>query len=191
MESKYHVTPEKLQKELAEIEDAKANPEKFSILYNRYYEPIFRFIYQRLSDKELAFDTTAQVFLKAMVNLHKYQFKGVPFASWLYRIAFNEINQLARRGGQLRVVNLDTPHVDELMEEVESDEDPTSAIYHEKLQELFQHLPAKEVQLIEMRYFEQRPFKEIGEILKITENNAKVKVYRLLDKLKRIITASR
>ena len=38
--------------------------------------------------------------------------------------------------------------------------------------------------LIEMRFFEQRAFKEIAEILEITENNAKVKTYRALDRLK-------
>jgi RNA polymerase sigma-70 factor (ECF subfamily) len=42
-----------------------------------------------------------------------------------------------------------------------------------------------------MRYFEKRPFKEIAEILDITENNAKVKVYRILEKLKVKITSGK
>jgi RNA polymerase sigma-70 factor (ECF subfamily) len=42
----------------------------------------------------------------------------------------------------------------------------------------------KDIELIEMRFFEKRAFKEIGEILNITENNAKVRVYRALDKLR-------
>ena len=50
-----------------------------------------------------------------------------------------------------------------------------------------QELPEDELQLIEMRFFEKRSFKEIGEILEITENNAKVKTYRILEKLKKII----
>jgi len=40
--------------------------------------------------------------------------------------------------------------------------------------------------MIELRIFESRPFKEIGEILSITENNAKVRFYRIIDKLKKI-----
>jgi RNA polymerase sigma-70 factor (ECF subfamily) len=38
-----------------------------------------------------------------------------------------------------------------------------------------------------MRFFEQRPFKEIAEVLNITESNAKVRTYRVLERLKKII----
>ena len=48
-------------------------------------------------------------------------------------------------------------------------------------------LPEDDLQLVEMRYFEKRAFKEIAEILEITENNAKVKVYRVLERLKKMI----
>jgi RNA polymerase sigma-70 factor (ECF subfamily) len=48
-------------------------------------------------------------------------------------------------------------------------------------------LDEDEMELIELRYFEKHPFKEIGEILDITENNAKVKTYRVIDKLKKLL----
>ncbi len=54
------------------------------------------------------------------------------------------------------------------------------------LVELLNELDEAEVQLLELRFFEQRPFKEVAYILEITENNAKVKTYRILDKLKKI-----
>jgi RNA polymerase sigma-70 factor (ECF subfamily) len=47
-------------------------------------------------------------------------------------------------------------------------------------------LKEKDLQLIELRFFEKRSFKEIGEILDITENNAKVKSFRALEKLKQL-----
>jgi RNA polymerase sigma-70 factor (ECF subfamily) len=50
-------------------------------------------------------------------------------------------------------------------------------------------LPSEDLMLIEMRFFEKRSFKEIGDILSITENNAKVRLYRCLDKVKQIINA--
>ena len=89
--SRYHMTGEQMQTEYEVVLQAKSDPEKFRSLYDTYYEPIFRFVYQRLENKDLAFDTTSQVFLKALTNLHKYEFKGVPFASWLYRIARSEV----------------------------------------------------------------------------------------------------
>ena len=45
-------------------------------------------------------------------------------------------------------------------------------------------LPDDELELIELRYFEQRPFKEVSELLNISESNAKVKVHRIIKKLK-------
>jgi RNA polymerase sigma-70 factor, ECF subfamily len=50
-----------------------------------------------------------------------------------------------------------------------------------------ENLADEDMQMIEMRYFEKRSFKEIGEILDITENNAKVKTYRILDKMKNLM----
>jgi RNA polymerase sigma-70 factor (ECF subfamily) len=46
------------------------------------------------------------------------------------------------------------------------------------------YLSAQEIELIELRYFESKSFAEIGFILQVTENNAKVKTYRAIDKLK-------
>jgi RNA polymerase sigma-70 factor (ECF subfamily) len=43
-----------------------------------------------------------------------------------------------------------------------------------------------QLQLIEMRFFEKRSFREMGEILDLTENNAKVKTFRALVKLKEL-----
>nr|MDQ3072000.1 sigma-70 family RNA polymerase sigma factor [Bacteroidota bacterium] len=62
---------------------------------------------------------------------------------------------------------------------------------HERLLQSLQQLEENELQLVEMRYFEKRPFREIGEILDITENNAKVKLYRVLDKLKKLVVPAK
>ena len=58
--------------EEAEIDAARDNPRLFSVLYNRYYETLFRFIYQRLDSKDTAADLCAQVFLKAIIHLPSY-----------------------------------------------------------------------------------------------------------------------
>ena len=56
--------------------------------------------------------------------------------------------------------------------------------YIPALKTLISQLNEKELQLVEMRYFEEPPFKEIAEILDITEINAKVRMYRIIEKLK-------
>ncbi|MGQ0826818.1 MAG: RNA polymerase sigma factor [Bacteroidota bacterium] len=183
--SKYHASPTDLLDEQAVVQAAKKDTKNFAVLYDKYYEQIFRFIYQRVDDKEHAFDTTQQVFMKALDNLYKYEFRGVPFASWLYRIASSEVNNLFRAQKAERTVNIDSVSVYVIIEEIQETKIDQ---YHDKIVKIIgEQLEEDELQLIEMRFFEKRSFKEIGEILDITENNAKVKTYRVLDKLKKMI----
>ena len=168
-----------------QIEAAKRDAAHFGPIYNKYYKQIFGYIYQRMDDKEVAFDVTSQVFLKALTNLHKYEFKGVPFASWLFRIAHSEVMQLFRDQKNKRAINADVGDLKNIYEEVQ---EPFFEEYLPALQQIKKKLPEEDLHMIEMRFFEQRPFKEIAEILSITENNAKVRMYRILERLKKTIT---
>lgn len=180
--SKYHATNEQLDAEFKLIEAAKLDINRFGPLYDKYYKQIFNYLYQRLDDKETAFDVTSQVFLKAMTNLSKYQFKGVPFASWLYRIAYSELMQLFREKKAQRTVNADVADIKHLCEEINEN-------YYDDflpvLSKVLTELDELELQLIEMRFFEKRPFKEVAEVLELSETNAKVKLHRLLEKIKK------
>ena len=178
----YHQSQNQLLSENDIVEAAKKDPKQFEALYKKYYEQIFRYIHQRMDDKEMAFDIASQVFLKAMINLPKYKYKGVPFSSWLYRIAMSEVYQSFKDKKSTRTVNVDTSNVEDIIEEVE--EDNTEEM-RQVLIEVIGDLPEVELQIIEMRYFEKRSYREIGDILGMTENNAKVKAYRIVEKLKK------
>ena len=184
----YHIPEGQMLSEQEHIIAAKDDPGRFAPLYNTYYEPIFRFVYQRLDSRDIAFDITAQVFLKALSNIKKYEFKGVPFSSWLYRIAINELNQIFRNNKARRTVNADSDALFYIIEEI--NEDKLDA-YHDGLADCLAELDKDSLQMIEMRFFEKMAFKEIGEILGMTENNAKVKTYRILEKLKTLITSKK
>ena len=179
-----HASQEELIQENNNIEAAKMNPTKFEILYNNNYEKIFRFVYQRLGEKEMAFDITQQVFLNAMQSIKKYEFRGIPFSSWLYRIARNELNQLFRKNNSHRTINIDETDLRHMVDEMQAD--PLEE-YSKKLPDVISGLDEDDLQLIEMRFFEKRPFKEIADILGITENNAKVKLYRILEDMKKTL----
>lgn len=181
----FHHTNQQLTEELVIIEAAKLNPEKFAPLYNKYYKQIFNYVYQRMDSKDTAFDITGQVFLKALTNLQKYQFKGVPFASWLYRIAHNEVMQLFRAQKDKRAVNADIGDLRFICEETE---EPFFEEYIPAIKKLILELSSEDLQMVELRFFEKRPFKEIAEILDITEVNAKVRMYRIIEKLKKSLS---
>lgn len=179
----YHQTNDRLQEELVIIQEAKENPERFGPLYQKYHEQIFRYIYQRMDDEHLAFDVTSQVFVKALKNLHKYEYRGVPFSSWLYRIAKSELYQAFRDRKARRTVNVESMHLFEMVEEFDEDD---SVVDKKKLLQCLSLLKDGDLQLIELCYFEKCSYREIGDILEITENNAKVRTFRALDRLKKL-----
>lgn len=169
------------EKEL--IQAAKREAAAFKPLYEQHYKTIFLFVLRRVGDKQRTADLTSQVFLKALQGLPKYTYTGVPFVAWLYRIAINEINLFYRQQKQDRLVSLDVDQLSHLHEELLND----LSIGHlqDQLPELLQKLQEQELHLIELRFFEQLSFKEIAKIFELTEVHAKVKVYRILDKLKK------
>ena len=175
---------EAIQSEWQEVQLAKQNPAMFRPLYKRYFEAIFRFILSRCGDQVAANDICSQVFLKAMQKLHKYEFKGVPFSAWLYRIASNEVAQHFRNTKKLRVVNVEDANISDFVEDIDFD---AFGAYREAMIEVLNDLKPNDLELIEMRFFEKRPFKEIAEITGLTESNAKVKTYRILERLKKKI----
>jgi RNA polymerase sigma-70 factor (ECF subfamily) len=179
----YHQTNQRIEEELDWIRRAQRDPESFGPLYRKYHEQIFRYIYQRMDDEETAFDVTSQVFLKALNNIHRYEYRGVPFSSWLYRIAKSELYQSFRDRKSQRTVNIDSYQLHELIEEFEEDD---KELNRKKLFVCLKLMKEKDMQLLEMRFFEKRSFREIGEILNITENNAKVRAFRSIEKLKEL-----
>ncbi len=183
--SSHHKSDIEIQQELQLIEAAKENPARFGVLYDKYYKSIFVFVHRRTDDEELAADITSQVFLKALINIKKYEYKGVPFSAWLFRIAFNEINMYFRKNNAQRVVSLNQNGMMQIAQEVELDENAEGI---QKMMVAVKQLDALELQLIELRFFEKNSFAEVGAIIGITENNAKVKVYRILDKLKKVLS---
>jgi RNA polymerase sigma-70 factor, ECF subfamily len=184
----YQLKNESFSMEANLVEEAKSNPEAFRPLYEKYFKRIFIFILHKVEDKDVSADLCSQVFLKAMTNLQTYQHKDLPFSAWLYRIAVNETMGHFRKTQKTRYVVIDEKMLERLYEEVEKTDMDSFKVGLARVMEM---LSLNEVQLIELRFFEEKSFKEIGFILNITENNAKVKLYRLLDKIRIEITKKR
>ncbi|MBL7917463.1 MAG: sigma-70 family RNA polymerase sigma factor [Bacteroidia bacterium] len=163
------------------IEDSKKDPQCFEALYNKYYEIILKFVFKRVESLDDCREVTAIVFTKALANIGKYTHKGFPFSSWLYRIAINEIAQFYRNQSKHRIISLNEKGLNNIVDEAGKETELITV-----LKTALMYLPKNDLLLIELRYFEEKSFSEIGDILEITENNAKVKTYRAIDKLKKI-----
>lgn len=166
------------------IERTKKDKRHFAPLYDKYYEQIFRFILQRVEDMDIAEDICSQVFYKAITKIHQFNYQGYAFSSWLYRISFNTITDYYRKQKKQRVISIQDT---QLKEFYNPEEDQDTELLHRQLSKALQYLSHKEMTFIEMRFFEERPFKEIAEILNLTEVNTKAKTYRILSKLHSIL----
>jgi RNA polymerase sigma-70 factor (ECF subfamily) len=175
---------EKLMQEGSEkewIERAKENPRWFEPLYDKYFAQIFKFLFKRHADETVTGEICSEVFYKALMKISKYKEKGHPFSSWLYKIALNESNQFFRKQKFQRVIPLDLLQAENLFDEFPLED---SIQQLELLKKALQTLKSKELEVIELRFFNNLSFKEVASVLNITENNAKVRCYRILDKLR-------
>lgn len=175
-EAKQHIDHRDEQQWIAE---AQRDPQCFEPLYNRYYDEIFRFIYRRTDREALTADLCSQTFYKALLNLKKYQWTGRPFVAWLYRIASNELNRYYR--DQKPVFVIEEDKIWEPLQEAEMN--PNT----EDLIQLFSILNEEDVHLLELKFFEQKTFREIADILEITESTSKMRLYRLLERMKQML----
>jgi RNA polymerase sigma-70 factor (ECF subfamily) len=175
---------EKLMQEASEkewIERAKENPRWFQPLYDKYFSQIFKFLFKRHADEIITAEICSEVFYKALIKVSSYKDKGHPFSSWLYRIALNESNQAFRKNKYQRFIPLDLLKSENLFNEFPLEDSQDQL---ETLKKAMQTLKPEDLDLIELRFFNELSFKEVANVLNISENNAKVKCYRILDKLR-------
>jgi RNA polymerase sigma-70 factor (ECF subfamily) len=165
------------------IELAKQDVYYFGELYETYFERIYRFVFKRLGgNEEIAGDLSQQTFMKAMANMNKYEDRGLPFSSWLYRIAQNEVSMFFRNQKNNHTVDIDERTFKDLCSEANIG-GYMSIDEQEKLISLLNQMEQEQLDLIELRFFQEMSFKEIADIYSITEANAKMRVYRILEKL--------
>jgi RNA polymerase sigma-70 factor (ECF subfamily) len=175
------MTDAEIRKEQDLIEKSKKNSRAFGEIYEKYFDPIFNYILRQTGDEDLAGDLCSQTFVNALNHLPSYEFRGFPFSAWLYKIAGNEVNKHYRKNKGKFIFSIEELKVRELMEQTHDDWDEELI---KKLIHYMNELPTEMVQVLELRFFEDKDFKEIAFILDMTESGAKMRTYRALDKLR-------
>lgn len=181
-----------LSKEKEIIKEAKKNPEAFGLLYDKYYQPIFRYILRRTANIELTKDLTSQTFFKALKGLGKFRWQNIPFSAWLYRIATNEVNSFYRKKKRFIQVTLDK--IPEIPSKNNSDKEIKIAERELKSKEEFIKLHQSISKLnpiyqsvIALRFFEKKKISEVSQILGKPEGTIKSQIHRALKELKKLI----
>lgn len=89
------------------VQRAKQEPNAFGLLYDRYVDKVYNYIYHRVGNRHDAEDLTARTFHRALANIGAYVDRGVPFSAWLFRIAHNLVANWHRDQGRRETVTLD------------------------------------------------------------------------------------
>ena len=121
--------------------------------------------------------------MQASGGLKNYKYTGIPFGAWLHRIASNEVKKHYRNKGIRKVFSLEESQVKELISAEEEDD------LEGKLRQLvdfLKELDEEELMVVELRFFEEKGFKEIAYILDMKESAVKMRTYRTLDKLRNL-----
>jgi RNA polymerase sigma-70 factor (ECF subfamily) len=119
------------------IEAAQRDPACFAQLCENNFERVYAFIARRVHDRDQAQDLTADVFQSALKNLARFEWRGAPFAAWLFRIAANAIADRGKRAAQLEAIKLrEIPQQD-----LSSDADLAEIEHRARLFKLVEKLP--------------------------------------------------
>jgi RNA polymerase sigma-70 factor (ECF subfamily) len=170
--------------EAALIDQAKADPQAFGLLYERYVDKIYNYVYYRTGNHHDAEDLTARVFYQALNHIPRYVERGAPFSSWLYRIAHNLMANWYRDRSRRQIISLDR-----LAQVSRSgDEGPLHQVaWHEQRDALLtaiRSLPADRQELLILKFVEHLPNAEIGQIMGRSEGAIKSLYHRTLTALR-------
>ncbi len=172
------------------VERAKAGDGgAFGELYEKLSPEIYRYLLRHVGGKrEAAEDLTEEVFVKVLERLHSYQFRGLPFSAWLYRIARNHLIDHLRAKPKQPVSSIDaTPDIAERGAELVLDR----SLDRHELSFALARLTVEQRQVVTLRFLEGLSTAETAAIVAKSEDAVKKLQARGLAQLRRTLEQSR
>jgi RNA polymerase sigma-70 factor, ECF subfamily len=159
------------------VEAAKKDPGRFAELYELNFARVYAYIARRVGDRDAAQDLTSDVFHKALASIQSFEWRGVPFAGWLLRIAANMIVDRSKRSGReiTGQDDLPEPSTQPNVEEIDR---------QGRLFRLVEQLPPDQRRVIGMRFAEEKSICEIATELGRSEGAVKQLQFRALQNLR-------
>jgi RNA polymerase sigma factor (sigma-70 family) len=146
-------------------------------IYNRYIDRIYKFVYLKTTNREIAEDIVSDVFISALTNIKSFRLEeGSSVKSWLYRIANNKVIDFYRTNKQTAEVwdYLEMSTFEDFWEQIDN---------KDKLKEVFSYLGTikkEHREIVLYRIWEDLSYKEISEITWKSVDNCKKIVSRTL-----------
>ncbi len=163
----------------------KGNKESFSVLYDKYVDKIFKFIYFKTSHRETAEDLCSQTFIKALEKLNDFGFNNnTYFSAWLYTIARNNVIDHYRKSNKSKN-NLNIDDVWDVSDDTDILSDVEFKLKTESIAKYIKKLNSEQREIIMLKIFEELSYKEISEILDKNEGACKMSFCRAIKKLRK------
>ena len=171
--------PSKEADEKLLVEAAQRDPRCFAELYEANFEHVYAYIARRVHLRADTEDLTAEVFQQALANLAKFEWRGVPFLAWLYRIAANAIaDRWQIKSREQGSPAADNPADQPVLIDLEAIE------RRAQLYRSVKALPAEQRRVIEMRFAEEKSIREIAEKMNRTSGAIKQLQFRAIQNLR-------
>jgi RNA polymerase sigma-70 factor (ECF subfamily) len=177
--AKMAMPPKRPAREQLLIAAAQKDPRRFADLYEENFERVYAFVARRVRERSDAEDVTAEVFHHALANLNEFEWRGVPFSAWLYRIASNAIANRWQRAARERGTPATVDPPDE-----GRDSNPEEIERRARLFRLVAELPRDQRSVIEMRFAEGKSIGEIARELGRTDGAVKQLQFRAVRTLR-------
>ncbi len=157
------------------------NKEAFGVLYQRYVQRIYSYVYYRVGNAQEAEDLTGRVFLKAWQHIERYEERGLPFTAYLYRIAHNLVANWHRDQSRRKEIPIDDTA---WQLRSSADQHPERQLLEQERQEqllaIIRKLPPERQELLILKFVERLSNAEIGQIMGRTEGAIKSLYHRTL-----------
>jgi RNA polymerase sigma-70 factor (ECF subfamily) len=157
------------------VQAAQKDPKRLAELYEDNFERVYALVVRRVRDRSVAEDLTSEVFHKALANLPRFDWRGIPFTAWLFRIAANVVADQWRRGAREVIGDPPEVSVEPNLEEIER---------RGRLFRMVAQLPEDQRRVVQMRFTEGRSIHEIAQELGRTDGAIKQLQFRALEKLR-------
>lgn len=162
----------------------KMDADRFGILYDRYSARVYQKCLSMTRDRDLAKDLSHDIFLKAFVNLPKFDRRS-RFGTWLYSISYNYCLDHLRKQQRIRKDDID----DRMEDRLAGPDDSESALLSlraEHLELVLARIEPDDRALLLMKYQDELSVKDMMDVLLLGESAVKMRIMRARERALRM-----
>jgi RNA polymerase sigma factor (sigma-70 family) len=160
-----------------------SNRQIFVQLYDEFMPKVFSYIRYKVDSEQTTEDLTSLVFEKALTGFAKYSSDTSAFSTWIFTIARNTVIDYYRTESRRKHLDLDVA-LDVPSAELSPEEQMEQQSEKECLLKCLSGLEEQDRDIIHLKFSAELTNREIARVLKLSESNVGVRIFRAIKKLR-------